>query len=204
MSNIFTLDIETKPDESLIEIFKSNIKPSGTLKDPKKIEADIAKKQENYRKSMSVDQDYCDILCIGIKPWNEPSMLYNIEDMDKWFSEEFTNDSTLVTFNGKSFDIPIIIKAGVKHKLDLPYDMLKKMTERFRAYNHVDLMHLLSFGDNRNVKNLDTYLKIYLGKGKNTVGEDFFATATENEIRQHCLDDLVDTENLFKQFRFLS
>ena len=198
--SIFFLDIETKPDELLIDIFKANVKPSKTLKDPKKIEVDIEKKQANYKKSMSVDQDYCDIVCVGIKELNQKGRLYSIEDMETWFKNY--EDATIVTFNGKSFDIPIIIKVGAKKDLKLPYKSLVEMTQRFKPSRHIDLMQKLAFDNFSDRKSLDTYLRIYLGTQKDTLGDEFFATATEDEIIKHCIEDLQFTEDLFKKFRF--
>ena len=201
----FILDIETKPDADLIETYKANVKPDGKLKDPIKIEKDILKKQDEYRKAMSVDMDLCDIICIGIKEVKEDPDLYSLKEMEVWFKDFFSDSGhKIVTFNGKSFDIPIIIKCGIKQGLDLPYKNLYAMTERFKDNGHIDLMQLLSFGGTfGKFKSLDAYLRIYLGTQKETLGDDFFATATEDEIKEHCLEDLQFTEDLLKKFRFL-
>lgn len=200
----FILDIETKPDAELIEAFTANIKPAGNIKDPAKIAADIQKKKDAARKSMSVDQDYCDIVCIGIKEVGQPGNLYTIEQMEQWSTENLNDDMKLVTFNGKTFDIPIIIKSGIKKGVRLPYAVLKGMTERYsKASNHVDLIQVLSFGDRDKYKSLDAYLRIYLKIQKETLGDDFFDNATDEELKKHCLEDLQFTEDLFMKFRHL-
>jgi predicted PolB exonuclease-like 3'-5' exonuclease len=197
--SIFILDIETKPDDSLIETFCSTIKPSGSLKDPVKIEADIKKKRSEAFRTMACDQDYCDIVCIGIKELGKPGELYTIETIVPWFIEHFKQNTTIITFNGKAFDIPIIIKSGIKKGLDLPYKRLKMMTEKYKNNGHIDLIQECSFNSN-NYKSLDAYLRIYLGVQKNISSDDFFEWATEDDIKQHCLEDLQFTEDLYLKF----
>lgn len=206
MSNFFILDIETKPDEKFLPLFESEIKPDGRIKDAAKQEAYKKKKSaETYHKSMAVDTDMCKIFCIGIKQIDAEPKLYNLEDMPEWFMSN--PDFKFITFNGKSFDLPIIIKAGIKYGLDFPYSTLIAMTKKYAKIQdsgHCDLMQLINFDSSINkAKKLDTYLQIYLDIQKETAGNDFFETCTDDELRQHCLDDLVLTEKLFLKFSFL-
>lgn len=187
------LDIETKPNEEFLPLF-DQVKIDGRLKDPAKIAA-------ARRKKTACDQDLCKIVCVGIKQIGKPGALYNGKDLEKWFHEH--RDFNLVTFNGKGFDLPIIIKTGIRLNLDLPYSKLFSMTKKYQDNGHYDLMQLLSFGDISKVKNLDTYLRIYLNTQKETLGDDFFRNATDEDLMKHCLEDLQFTEDLFLKFSFL-
>lgn len=208
MSNFFILDIETRPNLDFLPLFESEIKPDGRIKDVKKQEEYKKKKaSETYHKSMATDTDMCEIFCIGIKgidTEDKEPRLYPLMLMDRWFIEN--PDFKLITFNGKSFDLPIIIKAGIQHGLDFPYSKLMAMTKKYtdvQTTGHCDLMQLLSFGELSWAKKLDTYLRIYLNKEKETLGDDFFKTCTDDELWEHCKQDLILTEELFLKFSFL-
>jgi len=204
----YIMDIETSPQKSLVETCEKNIKPKATLKDPDKIKADIESKKQGLKKTMSVDPDYNEILCIGIKTiGKDDAKLYKLEEMEEWFKDKhFINEIDenklpvhgfeFITFNGKSFDIPTIIKTGIKNNLDFPYTLLREMCKKWNAKQHIDLMEVLSF--NSNAKSLDTLLQIYCGISKTPID---FETATEKEIKEHCLEDLKNTELLYNKFK---
>lgn len=203
MNNFFILDIETKPNLEFLPLFENEIKPDGRIKDAAKQEIyRKSKASETFHKKMATDTDFAEIFCIGIKEIGKDPALYNLSNMPEWFvnNPEFS----FITFNGKSFDFPIIIKSGIRYGLDLPYKMLTAMTEKYKNNGHCDLMQLISFGSGLDkVKKEDTYLRIYLGKEKETLGDDFFKTCSDEELRKHCLDDLILTEELFLKFSFL-
>ena len=167
----YILDIETKPQEDLKEIY------------PKK---DISK--------MAIDTDYADIVCIGLKELGKEPQLIN----DNQLEELFKKRAVFITYNGKGFDIPLIIRYGIKKDLDLPYKELRDMTKRFQTEWHIDLMEILC--DYGKWKSLDELLQIYLGISKKPID---FETATEEEIKEHCLDDLYQTEMLYNKFNKL-
>jgi predicted PolB exonuclease-like 3'-5' exonuclease len=189
----YILDIESKPQEDLVEMFIENIKIPKTYKDKEKIKAYIEEKKSELRKQMSVDPDYADIICIGLKEIGGESKLYNIEDLVPILKEK----PILITFNGKGFDIPLLIKAGIKRGLDFPYQDLRLMLKRYSTDLHTDLMELIC---DKDYKSLDTLLQIYLGIKKTPID---FGAATEEEIKTHCLEDLENTEKLYNKFKKL-
>jgi len=52
-------------------------------------------------------------------------------------------------------------------------------------------------GDYGQYKSLDELLQIYLGISKKPID---FEKATEKEIKEHCLEDLINTEKLYNKF----
>lgn len=190
---IFILDIESKPQESLVSLCEDEIQPSKVLKDPEKIATDIESKKLGLKKKMSVDTDFADIICVGIKQLDqEPKLL------DKSNIEQFFNDhpyALYITYNGKSFDLPLLIKWGLKNNLKLPYHDLKEMCKKWGVSKHIDLMELIC---DKEYKSLDLLLQIYLGIKKTPID---FNTASEEEIKVHCVEDLKNTESLYKLFR---
>lgn len=183
--NPLIIDIETQPNPHLVEFFK---------------ETYPAVAEEDIRKKMATDTDFCEIVCIGLKRIDGQSrILDSIEDLN---SEAWYNalvQSPIVSFNGKRFDIPIIIKHGIKKGLKLPYKRLHDACKPWGyGDRHLDLMETLAFG--RDWKSLDTYLQLYCSVAKHTKGAEFFETATKEEIKTHCIEDLEYTEQLYKTF----
>ena len=194
----FIVDCETKPQANLVDLFNENISAPKNIKDPEKIKLAIEKKKLDSVKGMSVDTDFAEIFCIGVKELGEEPKLLTIQE----FADLLNNNSVeLVTFNGKKFDLPLIIKQGIKQKINLPYKNLKKATERFNkngTIRHLDLMELL--GDYGSYKKMDTYLQIYLGIAKKEID---FATCADEELKEHCREDLVNSELLYDKFKEL-
>lgn len=212
---MYIIDLESRPDPKLLKIFEENIKPDARLKDPAKIAESIREKIEDGRKDMAVDPDWATIVCVGVKEFGKEPMVMSPEEYCEWLKqpreeldqkrwknieESSTNASQkMVTFNGRNFDIPLLIKYGIKHGLDFPYSTFINALDKYKGNNHVDLMEKLSmvFGKS---KSLDTYMRIYLGIQKETLGDEFFRNATDEELKKHCLQDLVYTEELYKKF----
>ena len=210
LKNMYIIDIETREDKNLELIFNENIKAPGNIKDPEKIKIAIEKKKAESKKSMAVDTDFSEVICVGIKEVGGESKIYTLKEMEEWFTsriKEFEDtdsggkfkryDFDFVTFNGKSFDLPILIKCGIKNGLNFPYKVLMEMTRKYKTDKHYDLMEILG------VKTLDTFLKIYCGTKKETLGDDFFRNASDEEIKKHCLQDLEFTEELWNKFKIL-
>lgn len=203
----YILDIETRGDKRLLEVFLDNIQAPKTYKDPDKIEAYIQEKREDAAKQMATDPDFCEIICIGIKEEGKPAVLMSLQEYAAWLNQTYIAENggaqvknlyrKMITFNGKQFDIPIILRAAIKQGVQIPFLELLVQCDKYKAKNHIDLMQELSVGYN-NYKSLDKYLQIYLGIAKKPID---FNVATEQDIREHCLEDLENTEKLFNKFR---
>ena len=183
----FVLDLETKGDKKLQKIADENIKIDARLKDEDKI-------KESMNKKMATDPDYNEVICVGLKELGKEGKLYSLKEMEAWFKENKREieglDIRFITFNGKGFDLPVLIKAGLKNKLKFPYRQLKRMTKKYELRQHYDLMEIFDSG----FKSLDLLLQIYLGIKKKEID---FNTASEKEIKTHCLEDLINTEKAY-------
>lgn len=198
MSKIIIFDCETKPQKDLVELFNENLTAPKNLKDKEKIKLAIEKKKVESVKAMSVDTDYADIFCIGVYEVGGEAKLMSIEEFAGLLnSEDFI---TLVGFNSNKFDIPLIIKNGIKRGLEMPYRELKGSTNRFNrgTIKSIDLMEVL--GEYGKFKSLDTYLQIYFGIVKK---ETDFATCTDEELKDHCKEDIENTMKLYNLFKAL-
>ena len=190
------IDIETKPNADLVELFNNKIKPDSRLKDPVKIEASIEKQKAESVKKMSVDTDFSTVFCVGVHDLEEnKSEVLKFEEFIKKLNEiAKTGLYKIVTFNGQDFDLPILLKQCIKNKLEVPAG-LKDCQKRY-SDKHIDLMKLI--GVYGKYKSLDMYLQIYLGIAKKEID---FETCTDQELKDHCLEDIENTAKLYKLFR---
>lgn len=190
------IDVETRPQENLIQLYNKKIEAPKNYKDEAKIAEFIEKKKADSVKAMSTDTDYADILCIGVYDTELNGGTAYIIEPNK-LESLFTEKEVIITFNGKKFDIPVIIKYGIKHDLNLPYPRLRGMLRRWNSDGHIDLMEELGQGDFRS---LDEYMQIYLGESKTPID---FENASDQEIKDHCLEDVINTHKLFQRFQRL-
>ena len=203
----FILDIETSASEKALSIVNQNIKAPANLKDPEKIAQALESKKAGASKTVKVDTDLADILCIGIKEVGGEKKLYTPKELEAWFESRkiadyegkgFHYDIRFVTYNGKAFDIPLLIKVGIKESLNYPYHLLVEMTNRYNNKNHIDLM--TEVGAYGQYKSLDMMLQIYCGISKTPID---FDTASDEEVKKHCLEDIDNTEKLYMKFEQL-
>ena len=191
------LDVETKADKRLLPIFNQNLTAPKTYKDPEKIQAWIEEKEKEAEQKMAVDPDYAEIFCIGVNEIGGVIKTMDLPDFCGYLNKLKDIRVEFITFNGKKFDLPLIIKSGLKQGLNFNYRELKAMCRRYQNYHHYDLMEIIGDGE---FKSLDTYLQIYLDIKKKEID---FNTCTDDELREHCVEDLENTEKLYNLFKLI-
>lgn len=193
--NKIIIDLETRPNQKFLDLKRENIKPAGNLKDPEKIQADIEDKLNGIKKSMSLDHDYNEIICIGVRMKGESKTFRTVKEFAEWYNPIYDPRDTFIGYNLKSFDLPTLIKSGLREKVDLPYRFLFSLTKKYKVDNCIDLQEIVNF--NQPWKSLDLLLQIYFGIAKKPIN---FETASDQEIIEHNLDDLVQTEMIYNLF----
>ena len=106
--------------------------------------------------------------------------------------------STIVTWNGRRFDLPFIVTRMLKHRLD-PRAIIQKQ--------HVDLNEVVNSRLRLTFTYLDHVCAFFgIEKQRNPMGMDvpgLYVKALEGDrkalgmIREHCLDDLKATRKLY-------
>ncbi len=106
--------------------------------------------------------------------------------------------STIVTWNGRTFDLPFLITRLLKHGID-PRAILGK--------EHVDLAELVKYRLRLTFTYLDHVCEFFgIEKMRNPMGMDIphlYVRAVEGDkkalrlIKEHCLDDLRATRKLY-------
>jgi predicted PolB exonuclease-like 3'-5' exonuclease len=129
------------------------------------------------------------------------------------FWEEFENTRTLVTFNGRGFDLPVLETQALKHGLSLSrYFGTGEGRSTFRGNRysdgyHIDLCDFLSNYGASHRNSINLYAKLIGLPGKYTIaGEDveyLFRQGRQKEINQYCMTDVLQTYLLFLRVELL-
>jgi hypothetical protein len=145
--------------------------------------------------------------CIGIDRFSE-------EEIVARFWQQFESAATLVSFNGRGFDLPVLETRALKYGLSLPrYFATSQPRNTYRgsrysdAY-HIDLCDFLSnFGAVARRGSLDVLAKLIGLPGKYTIaGEDveyLYRQGRLKEINQYCVTDVLQTYLLFLRVELL-
>ena len=131
-----------------------------------------------------------------------------------WRGWEKYRRPTLVSFNGRSFDIPLLELAAFRYGLSAPgwFQLGGKSFEqprnRFNQRSHVDLHELLTnFGSTRFAGGLNLAANLLGKPGKmDTQGnmvQDMFDAGKLTEINDYCRCDVLDTYFVFLRTRVL-
>ncbi len=222
MTNYLVFDIETRVDKELVkEVYDPDnnltleqaydaardqlLERSGQQSDffpiPFHIPIAISTLQadENYRiRSLG---------CLGADRFSEEELIVR-------FWQIFESAGTLVTFNGRGFDLPVLETRALKYALSLPRYFAagqSRSTYRGNRYSdayHIDLCDLLSnFGAAFRRSSLDLLAKLIGLPGKYTIeGEDveyLYRQGRQKEINQYCTTDVLQTFVLFLRVELL-
>jgi predicted PolB exonuclease-like 3'-5' exonuclease len=222
MTNYLVFDIETRVDKELVkEIYDPEnsltldqaydtardqiLERSGQQSDffpiPFHIPIAISTLQtdDNYRiRSLG---------CSGIDRFSEEELVIR-------FWQIFESAQTLVTFNGRGFDLPVLETRALKYGLSLPRYFAAgqaRSTYRGNRYSdayHIDLCDFLSnFGAAYRRSSLNLLAKLIGLPGKYTIeGEDveyLYRLGRMKEINQYCMTDVLQTYFLFLRMELM-
>jgi predicted PolB exonuclease-like 3'-5' exonuclease len=115
---------------------------------------------------------------------------------------------TVVTWNGRSFDMPVITSRALKHGIPMPWWFSDRHTRyRYSTDGHFDLMDFLAdFGAAKNAR-LDVYAKLIGFPGK--VGVDgsqvlpMVHAGKLDAVNAYCLCDVAQTAAIFLRVELL-
>jgi predicted PolB exonuclease-like 3'-5' exonuclease len=145
--------------------------------------------------------------CFGADRFSEAELVTK-------FWQTFESAQTLVTFNGRGFDLPVLETQAMKHGLPLVRYFATgqgRSTYRGNRYSdayHIDLCDYLSnFGAAFRRNSLDLLAKLIGLPGKYSIaGEDveyLFRQGRQKEINQYCVTDVLQTYLLFLRVELL-
>jgi 3'-5' exonuclease len=128
-----------------------------------------------------------------------------LADFAHWLD---TKKPTVVTWNGRGFDMPVITSRALRHGLSMPWWFSDRHTRyRYSPEGHFDLMDFLAdFGAAKNAR-LDVYAKLVGFPGK--VGVDgsqvlpLVHAGKLDEVNAYCLCDVAQTAAIFLRVELL-
>jgi 3'-5' exonuclease len=114
----------------------------------------------------------------------------------------------LVTYNGRSFDLPVIVMRSLCHAIALPwYYRDRDVRYRYSAEGHLDLCDWLAEHGAARAGKLDAIARLIGLPGKLGVDgsqvEGLFRAGQLASIQSYCLADVAQTALLFLRFRLL-
>ena len=225
------LDAETIPSQILPEgckpVFDPNEVALGNTKDQFKIKIKIqdakTKFDEKLNKKMATDAALCQVCTfVGyfydtteqkitdkkIAQYRSPeedgieeySLVYDAWDFIK---HAFNTRTPLVSFNGKNFDLFVLLYRAMAHSVPVDGDMYKLLTDKWKVTkHHYDLMQILGGAFPKKGRNLDFFLRLF-GIGEKTIDMDGskvfekWLNGDHDIIKEYCEDDVLSTCKLF-------
>ncbi|MEM7136744.1 MAG: 3'-5' exonuclease [Myxococcota bacterium] len=115
---------------------------------------------------------------------------------------------TIVTFNGRRFDLPVLANRMLKHGVAFPaYYVNRDYRYRFSDEGHIDLADLLTdYGASR-MPSLDALAQLVGMPGKMQVDgskvQSMYEHGRHADIRNYCLHDVVQTAFVFLRAELL-
>lgn len=218
-------DIETMANPGMEEFLETPT-PAKNIKDPEKIAKDIAKKKASQRAKMALSPLTGRIACICVCALSGNDLetgkvdaLGNVSrentvtaeaELIKWFFDtlENTDNYRLVTFNGKTFDVPFLWKRACMLGIELPPRVLPLgfYTNRYNHDTHCDLCQIWADGwTTSDMNSLELVAGTVLGvKPKCNIDRANVAELMETpegrtSIFNHCLEDVKLTASLYRR-----
>ena len=148
----------------------------------------------------NVDDDYVlhSVESLAVEDYSEEKLVREFWTRAECFS------GTLVSFNGRRFDVPVLELAALRHGIAAPthfgHESLAR--DRYAAARHFDLYdYLTNFGAVSLAGGMDLLLKMIGMPGKTgmdgSMVQDYFEAGRLDEIHRYCRNDVVQTYFLF-------
>jgi predicted PolB exonuclease-like 3'-5' exonuclease len=165
--------------------------------------------------SVAVAKVAADFRLIDLVVLDEPEFRPHVIVENFWRGWEKYRRPTLVSFNGRGFDLPLLELAAFRYGLSMPawfpvgakaYDQPRN---RYNLQAHIDLCELLTnFGSTRFVGGLNLAANILGKPGKMDVQghmvQDMYDEGRLAEINDYCRCDVLDTYFVFLRTRVLA
>jgi 3'-5' exonuclease len=113
----------------------------------------------------------------------------------------------LVSYNGRSFDLPVLVLRSLRHGVAMPWYYQGKLRHRYAEDGHMDLCDMLTDHGAARSMSLDAIARLIGLPGKIGVDgsqvEGMFKAGQLELIKNYCLADVAQTALLFLRFRLL-
>jgi len=154
-----------------------------------------------------------DFRLVDVVLLDEPQFRPHVITENFWRGWEKYHRPTLVSFNGRGFDIPLLELAAFRYGLSVPGwfsggKNYEQPRNRYNTQSHIDLCELLTnFGSTRFNGGLNLAANLLGKPGKMDVQgdmvQDLFDAGKLREINEYCRCDVLDTYFVFLRSRVL-
>lgn len=213
--NKLIVDIETLPNQKLkgdlLPKFDESSVKVGNLKDPAKIQEKVdaakAEFETGLTKKMSVESNYCQILSLGYIELDDTNnvikqdVIYSHDD-DKAIILHFNgfvyNGQTIIGWNSKHFDIPIIWKRSILN-LEKPAFNYRKLCNPYNDES-IDLMHIWNSGGYGKMADCASLLGISAKDGMDgSMIYDAWKAGETDRIKEYNMQDCETTLSIYRK-----
>jgi hypothetical protein len=164
--------------------------------------------------SVVVGKVASDFRLIDLVALDEPEYRPHVLTDHFWRGWEAYGRPTIVTYNGRGFDLPVLEMAAFRYGIRVPawFDEKSKAYEqprnRYNSGSHTDLMELLTnYGATRFFGGLNLAATLLGKPGKTEVHggmvQDLFEQGRLVDINDYCRGDVLDTYFVFLRTRVL-
>jgi len=125
------------------------------------------------------------------------------------FTALMANRPHLVTWNGRSFDLPVLTLRALRHGVAFPwYYQDREYRDRYVTDKHIDLCDFLAGHGAARMTSLDGAARLIGLPGKGGVDgsqvEALYRAGQIEALRQYCLSDVAQTAFVFLRYLLLS
>jgi hypothetical protein len=218
----FVFDLESVADGALV----SRLHYPGEMLDPtaaiERYRAELLAKNGSdfipytfqYPTAVAIAKVAVDFRLLDLVVLDEPKFRPHVITENFWRGWDHYRRPTLVSFNGRGFDIPLLELAAFRYGISLPGWFLPRARSneqprnRYNTTSHIDLMELLTnFGSSRFTGGLNLAANLLGKPGKMDVQghmvQDLFNAGRLTEINDYCRCDVLDTYFVFLRSRVL-
>lgn len=164
--------------------------------------------------SVAVGKVASDYRLLDVAVLDEPKFRPHVLTRGFWQGWRHYGRPTLVTFNGRGYDLPVLELAAYRYGYALPdwFNVDDRAYEqsrnRYNAQSHLDLLDLISnFGATRVSGGLNLLANLIGKPGKTNVDgsqvQDLYDRGQTAEINNYCRCDVLDTYFVFLRTRVL-
>jgi len=206
MKNVLILDIETAPLPEWRITFPE-FKAPANFKDPAKIAEAIAEKRAEFLERAALNATTGFVCAIGTMEqndegdWDFSSIEHPRSEAEiiQNFWDKIPSPRTVVTFYGKSFDFPFLVRRSWILGLRIPSWI---RDGRYWSRDIIDLFEDWQLGNRETSGSLDLVSKTVLGRGKTGDGADFWKQLQTEPLAalEYLAEDCALTKDLFLRF----
>lgn len=224
--NYLALDIETIPNQLInpecMPVFDPEEVKHGNTKDPDKRAAKEAEEKEKFdrsiSKTMSLDPAFCSICTFAACSMSDGKTNWSIKQMSaedghddlaivdlaiKTITAAYNTRQPIVTFNGLSFDLSVILFRAMAQDVHINVPMWQKITRKYANPHHYDLMQILSNWDRQRWHKQDFFVNLF-GLGKNNFMDgsmvfNAYKAGEYDKIKDYCQWDVRNLSALFER-----